>query len=160
MRKVLIPSSSGQGFKVQNHHETSTRSTVLIPSSSGQGFKPLWGFMPFPAGLNPFFIRARFQRALFSIVQGFCVLIPSSSGQGFKDARGEQDQLNRCLNPFFIRARFQRPRGRRIHPRRAVLIPSSSGQGFKDSDRRNQPPPGHVLIPSSSGQGFKAARRG
>ncbi len=36
---VLIPSSSGQGFKGQHHARIELAIAVLIPSSSGQGFK-------------------------------------------------------------------------------------------------------------------------
>ena len=62
---------------------------VLIPSSSGQGFKVL-GYALITQetyGLNPFFIRARFQSAAAGeIWYDRNVLIPSSSGQGFKVA--------------------------------------------------------------------------
>ena len=60
-QSVLIPSSSGQGFKRTEHAISATR-RVLIPSSSGQGFKPATEAQASEAArLNPFFIRARFQ---------------------------------------------------------------------------------------------------
>ena len=37
--RVLIPSSSGQGFKADRRAAYEARQHVLIPSSSGQGFK-------------------------------------------------------------------------------------------------------------------------
>ena len=44
--------------------------------------------------LNPFFIRARFQRPTrCALMTGWTVLIPSSSGQGFKVAIKQINQL-------------------------------------------------------------------
>ena len=63
LRRVLIPSSSGQGFKVTRAGKIKLGEVVLIPSSSGQGFKGGVSYMPRE---TPW------------------VLIPSSSGQGFK----------------------------------------------------------------------------
>ncbi len=111
VKLVLIPSSSGQGFKVDLATSVAAKTEVLIPSSSGQGFKvhTAWRSYESTYCLNPFFIRARFQRAVLKAARLDSVLIPSSSGQGFKVILIAFASLAiRCLNPFFIRARFQR----------------------------------------------------
>jgi len=138
VKAVLIPSSSGQGFKGARIHHECPRQGVLIPSSSGQGFKESSVGLSLVSAnsLNPFFIRARFQR--------------------HGDLRPSPDHAR--LNPFFIRARFQRFISSRAAAQAAVLIPSSSGQGFKVWGDLYIERVEIVLIPSSSGQGFKGAR--
>ena len=85
--KVLIPSSSGLHFKLENEAANGRRLEVLIPSSSGLHFKP------------------RFKRFGKKAVK---VLIPSSSGLHFKrppTPRSGGREMG--LNPFFVRSSFQ-----------------------------------------------------
>ncbi len=117
VRHVLIPSSSGRGFRGTRTHTTlrSRNFTVLIPSSSGRGFRggAAANDRVRTVRLNPFFVREGIQRSWKRGVLNrlTAVLIPSSSGRGFRA---------RCT-PYLRRIFVQH-----------VLIPSSSGRGFRE----------------------------
>ncbi len=131
--RVSIPSLSGLRFNGSMRHKWQ-RSGVSIPSLSGLRFNctkvPATGSTK--ACLNPFFIRASFQRtkALSEcqspksqslLYQGFVstqrqanivrlpagVSIPSLSGLRFNSRSDSHRWPQYSLNPFFIRASFQ-----------------------------------------------------
>ena len=69
---VLIPSSSGRGFRGWPASLLDTRKLVLIPSSSGRGFRVgVKGYVARTYRLNPFFIRAWVQGALLDTIEEF-----------------------------------------------------------------------------------------
>ena len=133
--------------------------------------------MLWSASLNPFFIRASFQRrgsrmytlkypSQSLLYQGFVstepyvqlvevtrVSIPSLSGLRFNKRRSLKRQSSRRLNPFFIRASFQRRRKIMYKFEILVSIPSLSGLRF-NFEPYHPDAEWWVSIPSLSGLRF------
>ena len=184
---VLIPSSSGQGFKVVvmfnlgalirlnpffirarfqrlEHQHRLNQFRRLNPFFIRARFQSAYhrSIEEYTKSLNPFFIRARFQRFEIKLYLSleYKVLIPSSSGQGFKGlSYFHRFVPTKSLNPFFIRARFQRSAcPPRLLPKFG-LNPFFIRARFQSKIATEYLAAHNVLIPSSSGQGFKAAQQ-